>query len=389
MYSLNDQQIDFILNDIRARGVEMESLQEDLLDHVCCIIERDLEENGDFETFYASTIRQFYRKELVEIEEETLTLLTYKNYYTMKKTMIVSGAISVAGFILGSFFKVMHWPGSAPMILLAIFSASFFFLPLMFILKSKEITQSRDRLIFGGGTLIGIFFCVAVMFMIFHWPGGRVLWLSTLSLAFFVFLPAYFFTGIRKPETKLNTIVSSILLVLMLGSEFMLTNLHKSTQLSLLETYDYFRNQDLLNKMQTNADAKNQTGDARTKLAMEIRDICVQIKTLILQNDIGRADLPADFEAQEIVLYEAGLSGYPEFTNNGKGVQLLMSLKEKVDNYNSTSLAKPADRIPVDHSFLDVLPEKLGLYSNMAVLNGLTRVQMYLAESTKPCVAAR
>ena len=45
MYRLNDQQIDYILSDIGARGVEMESLQLNLLDHICCIVERDLEEN--------------------------------------------------------------------------------------------------------------------------------------------------------------------------------------------------------------------------------------------------------------------------------------------------------------------------------------------------------
>jgi len=38
MYRISDTQIDFILNDIRARGVEMESLQQNLLDHICYII---------------------------------------------------------------------------------------------------------------------------------------------------------------------------------------------------------------------------------------------------------------------------------------------------------------------------------------------------------------
>jgi len=85
MYCLSDKQIDYILNDIGARGVGMESLQHNLLDHVCCIIEQNLEENGDFERFYESTIRTFYKDALWEIEEETLTLLTFKNYYTMKK----------------------------------------------------------------------------------------------------------------------------------------------------------------------------------------------------------------------------------------------------------------------------------------------------------------
>ena len=44
MYCLSEKQIDFILNDIRARGVEMESLQLNLHDHICCIIEQNLEE---------------------------------------------------------------------------------------------------------------------------------------------------------------------------------------------------------------------------------------------------------------------------------------------------------------------------------------------------------
>ena len=82
MYCLSDKQIEYILNDIRRNGVEMEDLQLNLLDHICCIIEQNLEENGDFENFYSATLKTFYKKELREIEEETKTLLTFKNYYS-------------------------------------------------------------------------------------------------------------------------------------------------------------------------------------------------------------------------------------------------------------------------------------------------------------------
>jgi len=61
MYRISDQQIDYILNDIGARGVEMESLQQNLLDHVCCIIENNLEENGDFESFYKKPYKHFIK----------------------------------------------------------------------------------------------------------------------------------------------------------------------------------------------------------------------------------------------------------------------------------------------------------------------------------------
>jgi hypothetical protein len=90
MYCITDEQIEYILNDIRRNGVEMEDLQLNLLDHICCIMEQELKETDDFEQFYLKTVRRFYNTELREIEEETINLLTFKNYYAMKKTMIVS-----------------------------------------------------------------------------------------------------------------------------------------------------------------------------------------------------------------------------------------------------------------------------------------------------------
>eukprot|EP01137_Pigoraptor_chileana_P021640 Opistho-2@6759 len=112
MYRITDQQVDFILDDIRRRGVEMEDLQYNLLDHICCIIEQNLEEGGDFEAYYQQTVAAFYKQQLSEIEEETIRLLTFKNYYGMKKLMMGCGAFSAFAFVVGSFFKVMHWPGA-------------------------------------------------------------------------------------------------------------------------------------------------------------------------------------------------------------------------------------------------------------------------------------
>jgi hypothetical protein len=79
MYSLNEEQLDFILSDIHARGVRLESLQYDLLDHICVIIEQKLENEEGFEQCYEATIKSFYRRELREIEDETLFLLASRN----------------------------------------------------------------------------------------------------------------------------------------------------------------------------------------------------------------------------------------------------------------------------------------------------------------------
>lgn len=231
MYCINDKQIDYILNDIRARGVEMEDLQYNLLDHICCLIEQNLEENGDFEGFYKKTIPKFYKHELWEIEEETITLLTFKNYYTMKKIMLVSGTISAAFLSVGIFFKFMHWPGAGMMLVLGITLASLVFLPLLFTLKMREKQKSKDKLILGIGMLAAITMSMGILFKIMHWPGANMMGLGSVILMIAVFLPVYFFSGIRNPETKVNTIVSSLVIILACGLFFTLINSRPSASI--------------------------------------------------------------------------------------------------------------------------------------------------------------
>ncbi len=239
MYQLNEQQIDYIFNDISARGVEMESLQQNLLDHICCIIEQNLEENGDFESFYKKTITSFYKNELWEIEEETLLLLTYKNYYTMKKVMINSGIAAATFFIIGSFFKFMHWPGAAILILLGMSIGALIFLPLMFMTKRSETTESRGKLLLGIGVVNGILFCTYSLFKVFHWPYASNLWFITLGLFSFVFIPLYFFNGVKNPANKINTITTTIILIMLAGVFFLQTSLKSSKQFYITKTNNY------------------------------------------------------------------------------------------------------------------------------------------------------
>lgn len=95
MYRVSDEQIEFILNDIKKRGVEMEDLQLNLLDHICCILEQELTEEQNFETTYQKVIKQFFKHDLWEIEEETIFLLKYKNYYKMKRLLYILLFLSI------------------------------------------------------------------------------------------------------------------------------------------------------------------------------------------------------------------------------------------------------------------------------------------------------
>ena len=74
MAPLTDEQVDFIARVIRAHGIRLEDLQDNLLDHICILVEQGLETGGRFEEVLRSVFRSFYRKELYELEEEALLL---------------------------------------------------------------------------------------------------------------------------------------------------------------------------------------------------------------------------------------------------------------------------------------------------------------------------
>lgn len=78
MSPLTDERIDYIVADLYAHGIRLEGLRDNLLDHICILVEEKLEAGGDFETAYATVIPTFYRRELYELEEEALFLASLR-----------------------------------------------------------------------------------------------------------------------------------------------------------------------------------------------------------------------------------------------------------------------------------------------------------------------
>jgi hypothetical protein len=98
MYPITDQHIDFVLRDLDANGVKTPDLQQNLLDHLCILAERDLEEGDDFYAYYRAVIPSFYREELAEIEAETMFLLRHRRPWLL---------LSRGQFLLGLFIVLV------------------------------------------------------------------------------------------------------------------------------------------------------------------------------------------------------------------------------------------------------------------------------------------
>jgi hypothetical protein len=224
MYPLTEEQIAFILEDIRRRGVETESLQQNLLDHVCCILEEELPPGEDFHAFYQKVITRFFTAGLREIEEETRLLLTFKNYYAMKKLMSLTGIISSLAITAGAVFKVNHWPFAGMLLFAGIGTFALVFLPLMVVLKLKESKERREKWMIALAVTVGAAIATGILFRLMHWPGSHLLTSGSLAFLMLIYIPLFFFTGFRDPLTKLNTLVTSILLLAGAGMLMSLTN---------------------------------------------------------------------------------------------------------------------------------------------------------------------
>jgi hypothetical protein len=243
MVKLTDDQVDYILDDIKANGVVLEDLQHNLLDHICCIIENEMLESENFYSFYKNVLPRFFHKELKEIQEETEKLLIFKNYYAMKNTLKIAGITSSILTIIGATFKTFHLPGAGIIIVLGALIFSLIFLPLMIALKFKDEEKKIDKWVFSFGFLLAMAITIGVLFKIMHWPFANILMLSGLTSFIFIYVPIYYFSRIRRAELKFNTTVNSVLMMACGGLLYALYNLGYSTKVndSVARNYTFMK----------------------------------------------------------------------------------------------------------------------------------------------------
>lgn len=244
MYKVTDEQIDFILDNIKANGVTIEDLQYNLLDHICCIVENEMAEDEDFYKFYGTVMPRFFKNELKEIEVETNNLLTFKNYYAMKNTLKISGIISSVLTIFGAVFKVMHWPGAGMLIVLGGLSFTLIFLPLMIVLKFKDEESKISKWVFSFGFLLAMGAGTGTIFKLMHWPYANFLMLWSVTLFVFAYVPLYYITQIRQAESKFNATINAVLMMACGAMLFAMFNLRPSSALqeSVSASYTFMNN---------------------------------------------------------------------------------------------------------------------------------------------------
>lgn len=207
----------------------MPELEDDLLDHVCCALEErfSTKPEASFEDLYPDVRDEVCPDGWEEVQAETTFLLTYK-FEKMKRLNHILGLIGALLLIIGTVFKMQYLPGAGVLIVCggAVISLAYFPTMLWLALKAPAGWLGRLRQVVGpvGASAI----VMGTLFKIMHWPGATMLMIGGLLLLGLVFLPLYFVT-LRK-ETKLQLQPMSLGVLLLIGTTllFSFTNIKPS-----------------------------------------------------------------------------------------------------------------------------------------------------------------
>ncbi|MEQ8242222.1 hypothetical protein [Fulvivirga sp.] len=221
--TLSPLQVDLIKGDIRQNGIELRELQDDLLDHICCILEYEGNEASPFDEVYERVKRQFFPDGYREIQEQTNYLITQK-YNTMKKVMNVIGIGSSAVLMLGSIMKIQSLPASNELILLGAIGLTLGYLPMLLILTLKQSDMLLSKIRNVSGFLGAEAFIVGVLFQVLHLPGGQELLFLGMGIVLMIFLPLLFKSAGADALTKLQPATISVLLLAIVSTFFAFSN---------------------------------------------------------------------------------------------------------------------------------------------------------------------
>jgi len=181
MPELSPENIEQITRDIRNQEITFSHLADDLIDHVCCDVESEMNNGLDFREAYRKIRLKIGHRRLKEIQEETLYAIDTKYRY-MKNTMKISGIAGTVLFGFAVLFKLQHWAGAGIMMTLGAFILAFVFMPSSLGVLWKETRSTGKLFLFISAFLAGMFFIIGILFKVQHWPGaGTILILAMLT----------------------------------------------------------------------------------------------------------------------------------------------------------------------------------------------------------------
>jgi hypothetical protein len=199
---LSEAQVEMVERTVDAHNITIDTLRDDVVDHLCCVIEHKLSNGTTFDTALKEAMNELAPGGLKEIEEETIFLLNHDKILYMKKVIYLVGLLSTMSFSIGWTFRLFQWPGGVELINYGLLAFAFLFVPMMAVnhFKFKIQRAPRERWYMILGLLSAVLIGLTVIFKYLHLQGADILLLCWMCIFSFAFLPLLFFNLYKKAE---------------------------------------------------------------------------------------------------------------------------------------------------------------------------------------------
>ena len=244
-----DDNYDRIRSDLIRLGLSYDRLLDDMLDHVCCMVEEFMEQGSDFEASYHQVLDSIGEKSLPEIQHQTLLNLD-KKFQRMKNFTYLFGLSAAIITIVGSLFKRMHWPGAGVLITVGMMLIVFVFLPLFFITSHREQTERKNPVYAIVGYLTIAFLLAAAVFKIMHWPGAGYLVYGSIGFILIGFIPLYVVNVFQKSGKEKANLPYIVMLLVGIACVMLMGNVNVSKDLLDVYLEESISNQERVEEVQ-------------------------------------------------------------------------------------------------------------------------------------------
>lgn len=201
MPDLSLQYTERIIRDVKNQEIIFPHLADELIDHICCDVENEMEKGLTFYEAYQKVRQRIGSRRLKEIQEETLYAVDTK-YRQMKTIMKFSG---IAGTVLVGFaalFKIYHWPLAGAMLTIGTFILALIFMPSALGVLWKETHSKKRIFLFISAFLAGFCFISGTLFKVQHWPGSGIILMLAALFGIIFFVPALLADKLKDTEKK-------------------------------------------------------------------------------------------------------------------------------------------------------------------------------------------
>ncbi len=196
MIELSEDQIQAIGVRIREEGIRFRELEIDIVDHIACLVEEEMNGGVSFENALSKVLPEFAPPGGIRgIQTDVINEIN-KKIIAMKKFMLLTATLLLVVFFASLLLQSIYFGTESFRIKLAFFNEftiCFFVLPLYWYHQYRQAAQNPEiSLILGmiTGLLCSEACVTGVFFKLMHMPGGSQSFMIAAALGM-IYIPLY------------------------------------------------------------------------------------------------------------------------------------------------------------------------------------------------------